>query len=242
MQYFSNNKNIKCAFSTKEDGNLSFKYPYEDVVENRKTFLKKINLDIQNIVAMSQPHDNKVLLAGSTDKGRGATDKDSWFVGYDGAVTTDNDVILAIETADCVPLFFYDEEKHAIGAAHAGWRGVLKDISTEMINSFVKHFDSDPKDIKVIIAPHITVANFEIREDVLPQFAKYPEFIHKKEDKYNIDLSLILTKQLTTAGVLSENIEVDPNCTFANDNFYSWRRDGDHQHGAMLGIITLKKQ
>ena len=63
------------------------------------------------------------------------------------ASTDDKKVVLMTFFADCVPLFFYDPVKKAIGASHSGWRGSVKRIGEKTVRRMEEEFGSNPKDI-----------------------------------------------------------------------------------------------
>ena len=72
--------------------------------------------------------------------------------------------------ADCVPLFFYDPVKKAIGASHSGWRGSVKRIGEKTVRRMEEEFGSNPKDILAVIGPSICKDCYEVSEDVAAGF------------------------------------------------------------------------
>ena len=60
-----------------------------------------------------------------------------WVPGVDGLVTTEKNLFLCVNTADCVPLFFLEPENKIIGIAHAGWKGTLHEIGKKVIEQIL---------------------------------------------------------------------------------------------------------
>lgn len=130
---------IKHGFSTKLGGvsvgdcatmNLSFTRGDDEkaVLENHRRFAKAVGYPVKNVVLSNQVHETKILRVDEKDCGKGVV-RESDIIGIDGLITNDKKVVLMTFFADCVPLFFYDPVKKAIGASHSGWRGSVKRIA-----------------------------------------------------------------------------------------------------------------
>ena len=74
--------------------------------------------------------------------------------------------------ADCVPLYFVDPKKQAIGLAHSGWRGTVNRMGARMIEEMKRQFGSNPGDLLVAVGPSICVDCYEVGEDVAGEFSK----------------------------------------------------------------------
>ena len=122
---------IKHGFSTKLGGvsvgdcatmNLSFTRGDDEkaVLENHRRFAKAVGYPVENVVLSNQVHETKILRVDEKDCGKGVV-RESDIIGIDGLITNDKKVVLMTFFADCVPLFFYDPVKKAIGASHSGW-------------------------------------------------------------------------------------------------------------------------
>ena len=75
--------------------------------------------------------------------------------GIDGAVTDLKNVALTSGHGDCLPVYFYDPSRAAIGLVHAGWRGTLGNIAREAVRSMSEFFSCDPAGLHVWIGPGI---------------------------------------------------------------------------------------
>ncbi|MFN3455112.1 MAG: polyphenol oxidase family protein, partial [Pseudobdellovibrio sp.] len=77
----------------------------------------------------------------------------------DALYTSDVGVALVIKTADCMPIMVFDQTSKKILAIHAGWKGVVNEITAKSIQA------ADLKDVHVYIGPHITQNSFEVKSD-----------------------------------------------------------------------------
>jgi len=73
----------------------------------------------------------------------------------DGLVTDTPEVLLAVQTADCLPIILADRKRHAIGVFHAGWRGTVKRIAEKGVGEMQKYFKSDPRNLVAAIGPGV---------------------------------------------------------------------------------------
>ncbi len=148
---------------------------------------------------------------------------------------------LAVLTADCLPILFYDPKKEAIGIAHAGYKGLLNHIIENTVACFASNFKSDPKDIVVGTGPSIERDCYEVGVDLIEKFQKeFPGFENifaEKEKKYFLDLRTIAQQCLVKEGILRENIEFMDICTKCDPNFYSYR--GGDKEQRFASIISL---
>lgn len=187
-------------------------------LENRAKYFVEQGIDIKDVVATRLCHGTKIVRVTQSERGKIISETD-------GLITNEKNVCLTVTVADCVPVIFWDETKEVIGIAHAGWRGVVAKISQAMVKKFKSEFDSNSEDIKVFIGPHIQKCHFEIQSDILDNFKDYSEQIVQKDNKIFVDLIEILRHQLETSGVSSRNLEISPECTYCNHEYFSFRRD-----------------
>lgn len=124
---------------------------------------------------------------------------------------------LVVKTADCVPIFIFDEEL-CIGI-HAGWKGLANGIQFRLLDFFSK---SKLSNFKVIIGPH-AINGYEVKNDVLEKF-KAPVYL-KKNGKFFLDMQQTLCNDLCKIGFNAENIKKTDLCTIGNPKLYSYRRN-----------------
>ncbi len=135
----------------------------------------------------------------------------------DGLFTYEKNIALEIKTADCFPVFLFNQ--NLIMALHVGWRGAKKGIIEKGIKIFK---EKEGKDLKVLIGPGIKVCCYEIKEDVAKFFGNY---IEKRNSKIYLDLEKFIIESILNSGLKKENLISLPFCTFCrNDIFYSARK------------------
>jgi polyphenol oxidase len=157
----------------------------------------------------------------------------------DFLITNQKQVGLALLTADCLPIVFYDTEKKVIAAAHAGWKGSVLGIGKKVINQMRLSFGSDVKNIKVFFGPAAKVCCYEVSEQFYNNAQDdtlFGQSIIKKKKKFFFDNGDYNKKQLLECGVLQNNICYQQYfCTIGIDRFCSYRQDS----GAPARNITV---
>ena len=195
---------------------------------NFNEVLKKIDLNISNQVSVKQIHSNKIIVYNKQENQKEA----------DGIITNINsNLFLSIMTADCMPIFIYDNFSGYYGLIHAGWRGVVAKIHKNAIFEFEK-LGSSLKNISIFIGPSIKKCCFEVKTDIINNF--HSKYVIKRENKFYINLLKNVLDDLVDLGVLSQNISFDEKCTYEDSNCCSYRRDGLNA-GRMISLIYYKK-
>lgn len=226
-------KNIKWGISEKKDGAMNIRLPLGDNIclNNRRIFFDKLGIDIENVVATNLVHGVNIYITKEDDRGK-------IILETDGLVTNKKNVFLTVTASDCLPIYFFDPVLNVIGLAHAGWRGVVKNIVIELINKLKNEFNSDPKNICVYVGPHLQLCHFEIKNDIISQFDE--KYISYDKNKITVNLSAIVRNQLVASGILLDNISISSNCTYCNaDKYFSYRRDKSEQVQSMVAYIGL---
>lgn len=146
----------------------------ENVAENYRLFCQAAGFDPAGLVAGAQDHHINIRRVGREEAGIGIWKPKEW-ESVDGLCTDEPGVTLVIYCADCVPLYFVDEEHHAIGLAHAGWRGTAMGMAKAMVGRMQAEFGTDPAKLRTAIGPSICKECFEVDEPVAAEFLKLPE-------------------------------------------------------------------
>jgi YfiH family protein len=226
-------KNIRWGLSEKSDGAMNIRLPIldEQCLQNRKEYFDGLGIDLNNVVSTNLIHDINVAVVGEKDRGQ-------IILNTDGLITDKQNVFLTVTVGDCVPIYFFDEKKNVIGLAHAGWRGVVKNISASLINKMSTEFGSKSEDISVYIGPHLQKCHFEIKEDIESQFEN--EFIIRENGIMRVDLLSITKKQLLSVDIELENLSSSDECTFDKiDKYFSYRRDKPKKTESMIAHIGI---
>jgi YfiH family protein len=88
----------------------------------------------------------------------------------DGLVTDTPRLLLAVQTADCLPVLLMDRKRKAVGAFHAGWRGTLARVVEKGVGAMRLHFGSKPEDLRAAIGPGIASCCYAVGEEVRDRF------------------------------------------------------------------------
>lgn len=210
------------------------------VIKNRQLFLNDLGLTLEDIVVPRQVHSSKIMVVGKHEKGQGAKEPTSILIGTDGLITTESNVYLAILTADCLPVFFYDPVSQLIGIAHAGWRGIIDQIIPKMLDQF-KSLGSVPENLIIGIGPGICQKHFVVKKDVLKYFLPlYSSATFVRNNDGYIDLKKTVMIDLKKAFVNNHNIETMPFCTVCDNGIFpSFRKEGSGTL-QMMSVIGIK--
>jgi YfiH family protein len=143
----------------------------------------------------------------------------------DGAVSRAAGIVLAVMTADCLPVLLAAADGSAIGVAHAGWRG----LAAGVLQQAVAGFHCEPGQLVAWLGPAIGQDRFEVGDEVRAAFvaaaaASAAAFAPNHRGRWQADLHDLARRALRRAGVTS--IHGRPDCTFASaDRYFSHRRE-----------------
>jgi YfiH family protein len=189
----------------------------------------------------------------------------------DGVITNVPGVLIAVLTADCVPVLLADPKHRAVGTIHAGWRGTLARIVEKGLGAMRRDFGSEPVDIVAAIGPAIRACCYEVSEELRDKFEsqfeyggelfsdvfasdpvreRYPLlFMNMRApghgappSKPHLDLIEANRRQLLSTGVPERNISVVPLCTSCRtDLLFSHRKERGHT-GRMMAAIGIRPE
>ncbi len=126
--------------------------------------------------------------------------------------------VVAIKTADCIPILLADERLHAVAAVHAGWRGTVAKIGAGAVAEMRERFGTRPEDLHAAIGPGIGKCCYEVGPEVAAHFGG--------QGREHIDLAEANRRQLEKAGVTIKRIYASNLCTMCrSEEFHSFRRD-----------------
>jgi polyphenol oxidase len=126
--------------------------------------------------------------------------------------------VVAIKTADCIPILLADQRQHAVAAIHAGWRGTVARIAAAAVAEMRARFDTRPEDLHAAIGPGIGKCCYEVGPEVAAHFGG--------QGRGHIDLTDANRQQLEEAGVTPDRIYASNLCTMCrSEEFHSFRRD-----------------
>ena len=147
------------------------------------------------------------------------------------------DLVGAINVADCVPICMYDDISGYIALVHSGWRGTLKKIVVKTLNEMLR-LGSRRKSIKVFIGPSIRGCCYEVESFFASKF--YSTSVIKKTNKFYVDITSNILRDLKRELIPRNNIFIDMSCTFEDSKLHSYRRDLNNS-GRMSLVAYMKE-
>ncbi len=167
---------VKHCFTTRLGGvsegifeslNLSFSRGDQRaaVEENFQRVAQALGTEYGNFVFTDQTHTVNVRRVGIEDAGKGLT-RARGYSDVDGLITNEPGLVLSTFYADCVPLYFIDTKKRAIGLSHSGWRGTVRRMGRVTLETMRREFGTLPEDVICAIGPSICQDCYEVSEDV----------------------------------------------------------------------------
>lgn len=156
----------------------------------------------------------------------------------DASVTDARGTVLAIETADCLPVLIVDPVHLRVAAAHAGWRGTVARVAQAAVRALVDS-GSDPKDLLAALGPSIGPCCYEVGPEVEAAFgaAGAGFFGAGTAERKQLDVAAANRAQLLESGVDAANLDHLNLCTRCREDlFFSYRREGAHA-GRMISVV-----
>lgn len=154
----------------------------------------------------------------------------------DAAFTREKGVVCAVMAADCMPVLLADEQGEAVGAAHAGWRG----LSAGVIEATVAAMGVPAGRLHAWLGPAIGPGAYEVGPEVRDAFlAKDPAaasaFVANRPGHWLLDLYAVARQRLASLGI--SRVGGAGFCTHSDARFFSYRRD--RASGRMAAVIWL---
>ena len=141
--------------------------------------------------------------------------------------------VVAIKTADCIPILLVDERRRAVAAVHAGWRGTAARIACVAVAAMGRDFGTRGEDLHAAIGPGIGKCCYEVGAEVAAQFGG--------QGRGYIDLTSENRRQLEEAGVTGRRIYASNLCTMCRaGEFHSFRRD-QNAAGRMFSFAGIRQ-
>ena len=216
--------------------------PRETVLKNRDRLVRSVSGHDLPLAILRQVHSDQVLKACRvqlSDPPRG-----------DGWVTGDSEMLVAIQTADCLPILLVDPLQRVVAAVHAGWRGTLQRIAAKALCLMEAEFGAHASSCVAVVGPAIRKCCYEVGEEVVESFkgefaqqgrlfSNPPSGKATRPNSQCIDLAEACRIQLLDAGMSLENIFADGPCTACEkERFFSHRADL-RKGGRMMSLIGI---
>ena len=188
-------------------------------------------LQVADVALLSQVHGATVARVRSADG------PDQAVAQADAAFTTEAGIVLAVRTADCVPVLV--SGPGVVAVAHAGWRGAASDIVGALVARLRGELGVQPAQLVAAIGPAISGTAYEVGEEVVEglRASGLPDaaFLGSRPGRPHVDLPSAVAAQLRRTGVTQ--VHVVRRCTYADPGLYSYRRDAAAA-GRQAGVIV----
>ena len=160
----------------------------------------------------------------------------------DASLTREPGRVLAIMTADCLPVIVHDQACRVLGMAHAGWRGLLAGVVPRLID----RMGVEPSKLRVVVGPGIGPRGFEVGPEVAEAFSQAWGMAALAQGRFvradpphpgwRCDLAGLLQWQLSQMGC--HDVWCDSSCTWSDaQRWFSHRRQAPC--GRMLTVAWL---
>ncbi|MFN2577954.1 MAG: peptidoglycan editing factor PgeF [Pyrinomonadaceae bacterium] len=219
----------------------------ENIYENRRRFLK-LFADDWLLTGCWQVHGIDVRVVQSEGEAKakpGVLGDDAY---CDALISQTPKVLIAVKTADCVPVLIGDHVTRSFAAVHAGWRGTSSSIVKRAIEKLQNEFAARPEDMRAAIGPAANGCCYEVGSEVISVFKeRFTQanrlFTATREAHALIDLHQANRNQLIEAGISPDHVYLAPLCTMdRNDLFFSYRREKQKygRVGRLMSVIGTR--
>lgn len=142
-------------------------------------------------------------------------------------------VAFGIVVADCMAIFLLNS--HALCLVHAGWKGLAQGIHLNGLRKLhALNFESE---VEAYIWPCASLARYEVGPEVVDALGRNAKVIPSAAGKSYLGLRETASAELASEGCCSL-IQISQDCTIADSNFHSYRRDG-RKAGRNLAFVIL---
>ena len=212
------------------------------VLDARIMLAMQLGLELDAVVMPRQTHSCRVTVIDSNYMNSDIDQQEEALEGVDALVTTLPGIVIGVNTADCVPIVLADDTAGVIAVAHAGWRGTVGHILTNVVNEMSRHGARVDR-IQSTMGPSICQDCFEVGDEVVTAFSEAGFDLNgivtrnATTGKAHIDLRAANRAVLVAAGVPTGNIALSRHCSRCeHGRFFSARRLGIDSGRTFTGI------
>ncbi len=149
----------------------------------------------------------------------------------DGHATADGGLLLAVSTADCVPVSIVDPGRRAVALVHAGWRGAAAGVLERGVAVLAERVASSASELFVHLGPAICGRCYEVGPEVFEALG-----LDAPDRPEPVDLRAALARRATSVGVAADHVTISAHCTLCGDGFFSHRGGSRERQVGYLGI------
>ncbi|MDX1923584.1 MAG: peptidoglycan editing factor PgeF [Alphaproteobacteria bacterium] len=211
----------------------------DNVYENQRRIADEFSQPLEKLLFCKQIHSNKVITVTEIWQRHARPEADAM-------VTAQKGIILAVMSADCAPVLFYEPEKHIIGAAHCGWKGAISGVLEATIEA-IEALGGNRDAINSCIGPCIQQGSYEVGPEFIEPFLTQDQTNRSlfkpaaREGHYMFNLPGYAAKRLALAGI-TYNHSIALDTVSDEKRFFSYRRRtllDDLQNGVQMSAICL---
>jgi YfiH family protein len=233
----------------------------KSVENNRAKFIAALDAEEMNLAPLRQFHSDLIHFFQKPAQQAPRAD---------AGITRAPGILLAVHTADCVPILLVDRQRRAIAAIHAGWRGTLKRIVMKTLGRMQMALGTESRDVVAAIGPAIGACCYEVGPEVAQAFAgqfgtardwfdgpfdqlaagdtpnplqwltMVPPGHQPPAPRVNLNLHAANRWQLLEAGIAPENIFVSDLCTSCRSDLLFSYRREGSRSGRMLAVVGIR--
>lgn len=204
------------------------------VMERRQQLADQLGFDLIRALMTVQEHGANVVTfhRQRTEGGQCVFDTD--------ALATDvpGQAILTYH-ADCLPLLFLDASRGVVAGAHAGWRGSLAGVATQVVQALHLAYGTEPDRLEVLVGPGICSKCYPVGSEIAQQFSarfgRENRYLRRAGGDVRLDIEAIVRLQLEDEGVAPSQILSAGWCTREDDRWFSHR---GRRAGRFLSVVV----
>ncbi|MCZ8518786.1 MULTISPECIES: peptidoglycan editing factor PgeF [Paenibacillus] len=226
----------------------------ERVVANRRCLAEALGVPFEACTYGEQVHGKEIQMVTAAMRGAGIRERETALQAKDGFMTNEPGVYLHALFADCVPLYFYDPIRGAVGLAHAGWKGTALGIARSMVEAMSAAYGTKARDLLTAIGPSIGACCYEVDDTVISRIDKAlgfsggaaleagqaPFYEGKPNGKYTLNLQAVNRQIMIKAGIMPSHIEISGLCTSCRTDLFFSHRKEEGRTGRMAAWIGLR--
>lgn len=231
---------LDIVITTKANGNMLYSKGGSEVEESYKNLSQAAGIDLNKVVRVVLKNGSEFIEVDSSLSGEGVL-PNKQNLEYDGLITSEKNLYIAITTADCFPVIIHDPIKNILGLAHCGWRGIVEQLEVKIMNKMLE-LGSQINNLEITYGPGICgncyIQHNEYLRDIFIKQYSYPlDVIEEKAEHYSVDIKLASQYNLREAGY--KGIFNDLNlCNYCDERLFSVRRDGADT-GRILNLVAM---
>jgi YfiH family protein len=231
--------------------------------------LRQIHSDVAHLITCAAPEPVATAAHRAKPSAKPSARSSAPLLQGDALLTSQPGLLLAVQTADCVPILLADTARRAVAAIHAGWRGTLERVVAKTVGRMRLEFGTRPADIVAAIGPAIGRCCYEVGPEVaqaflaqfraaaewfdgpfdrlavgeeapfLPWLSMVPPGHEAPPERVRLDLRGANRWQLIDSGVRPRNIAVSTLCTACRADLFFSYRREGPQSGRHMAVIGI---